>query len=592
MVDRRVADVSLASGVALVVLFALLVTAQSVVLILGGAVTPVVTMLSPVAVLAALWFVLGRSPVAVRVAAVAIACGAIALSVVVATLTTDRSWDGNTYHKLAVGALRAGWNPVWAPVEDWAGSADGGSFAVLLESDPEGLWIDAYPKATWLFGASLAQVTGSIESGKAFTLLMMIALFLVATGYLATRMRLWSAVLIGAVAAANPIAVTQVFTYYNDGLMGTVVLIAVVLLSTLVDPGWDPPLWWRRASPVALVSTVVVLANVKFTGLVHAGILGLVFLAWLCVRLRANRRAVWALAGTGLAGGAIALVVVGASSYLRNLVTEGNPLHPLFGRGTVDILTHFTPVSFVGRDPVSRFAISVLSTASNSVPPVADLKVPFTFTGGELHLFRSLDVRIGGWGVLFGGVLIVSVLLGVYLLIRFARTHRRHLHVFLLPIAAMAIGVVAVDGSWWARYTPHLVVVSLVVLVALAVSRARALCLALSVLVLANSALIGAVQVHEQWIQRQAGSLSQALSSAAEREGCIAVTAAERLMLADPPDPDAAMFGGAVLNALEADGRARVMTRDELLAREPGGSLVEFDSSGFIVIAIAPEPCG
>ena len=56
-------------------------------------------------------------------------------------------WDSNTYHKSAVGFFKNGWNPLRESAED---------FSIRYFSDENvcasAIWIDHYPKATWIMG--------------------------------------------------------------------------------------------------------------------------------------------------------------------------------------------------------------------------------------------------------------------------------------------------------------------------------------------------------------------------------------------------------------------------------------------------------
>ena len=549
-VRDRLADSSLVVGAGLVTLFAVLIVAHSVVLIAGGTVQPAVTVGVAVLVAAGVWFALRTQPVRARALSVGVFTVLIAISLAVAALSIDLSWDGNQYHKVAAATLGNGWNPVWQSGLDWNESAANPTY---LE-DEYARWNDFYTKATPLFGASLYQLTGHIETGKAFNLLAIFAVFLITAGYLARRIRPWQAITVAALAALNPVAVSQMFTYYVDGLVGNLILITIVLLSMLIDPDWHATAPWRTAYWVTLVSTFVVLANVKFTGLLYAGLFGLLYLIVLATRWRTAHRRFWQLTTAGAIAGVIAVFVVGASSYVRNTITQGNPLHPLIGPDAVDIITWNQPPEFIRMNAINRFVVANLSTSENDIRDIqADLKVPFTFTAEEVRVFEAFDVRIGGYGVWFGGILLLSLALGIYLLVRHHR-QRSLLPLYLLPLAGTLIGILATEGSWWARYTPHLVLLPLLVLTALFATGARVLPWLLAAALTINVAAIGLIQTRQQQAILQNPSIADVAHDLGD---CITFYPASYVQ--DTMD-------GTVFNVLEAVPDARLLTTDEFHA--------------------------
>ena len=65
------------------------------------------------------------------------------ISILIAGNTYDMTWDGNTYHKTAVGSLKNGWNPVYEKVEDF-NTEDGNEINIDNEEDNK-LWLNHYP---------------------------------------------------------------------------------------------------------------------------------------------------------------------------------------------------------------------------------------------------------------------------------------------------------------------------------------------------------------------------------------------------------------------------------------------------------------
>src|SRR5436309_1711495 len=79
-----------------------------------------------------------------------------------------------------------------------------------------------------------------------------------------TRRTLWVAVLVALCGAANPVTLTQLFTFYIDGQLAA--LFGCLLALTAC--------WLREPSPlvsIALLSALGLMIHVKLSGLVYAG---------------------------------------------------------------------------------------------------------------------------------------------------------------------------------------------------------------------------------------------------------------------------------------------------------------------------------
>lgn len=547
---KRLTEAALALGAAILGLISLVVTLHSAVFVLGGTVQPVTTAVATVGAFAGLWFVLVGWAPRRRAALLAALAGIFASAVVVARVTMDYSWDANNYHKMATGALSHGWNPVWQSVLEFT---QGLPTKWPLDAGTV-VWDDSYAKASWIFGASVYQVTGSIEAGKALGLLLIVALFLVAVGYLGRRFGLLRGAFLGFLLAFNPVAVNQVFSYYVDGSLGCLLVVLLLLFTMLLDPGWQPPRSWRLVYWPTVGAALIVLCNLKFTGLFYGGLVGIAYLGALLLRRQRNRAGVTALTIAGTVSGVIAVGLVGASSYIRNLMVHGNPLYPLVGAGHVDIVTGQRPVDFHGMSRLRQFAEANLSKSVNvggSELPTTP-KLPFSISPGERWEFHAVDVRLGGYGVWFGGILLVTALIFIWLVARHARGQREYLPIFLVPAIVMLVGVLAVDGSWWARYTPHLAAVPVMAIAALFALRVRLVPWLLAAVMVGNVAFIATAQIQQQVSFQPAPSIAERVSSVG---GCAVYT--------EGP------FAGALYNFVDAVPHLRVLTPEQFATYPP-----------------------
>jgi hypothetical protein len=354
-----------------------------------------------------------------------------AAAVGVAGATYDFSHDGQTYHQSAILQLLRGWDPGWgAPLSP-------------LESQHFGI-INSYAKGPWICAAALIALTGKIEQGKAFNLLLMAASFCLAwaalRGLLADA---WRGTILALVLALNPVSVVQALSYYVDGQLGSL-LLCMASLASLAVGGHRPAL-------VGLGAATLILVNVKLSGAAY-GILwtaAMIAVGYVAARGRGARAA----AGASALGLLLGVGLVGFNPYVTNLLRHGHPLHPVAGASAVDFMTTNMPADFQGRDRVARLVRSVFGESANPLPPASSrLKVPFRVSRREILQFERADVRVGGFGPLFGGAILLAA--GVLVLVLLVATPPVRLGL-ALPLV-LVVSTLAHPHGWWARYAPQL----------------------------------------------------------------------------------------------------------------------------------------
>lgn len=367
---------------------------------------------------------------------------AVASSALVAGAFFDRSWDGNTAHQPAVVLLAQGWDPLTHAHD-------------ISQSVGQRAAIEFYPKGPWIRDASLYLATGRLETGKAWNLVLFFAVFACWFALMLSLRpdRWWAAVLVGVLAACNPVSVAQAFTFMVDGQLASLFTVAAGLacLVLLRLRGWPVLL--------ALAASLVMLSTAKFTGLVYAAALalGLVVALLALVRDVPRRGAIIAVS----AAIAVAALGVGFNPYVLNTVEHGTPFYPIAGAGSVDIISNNAPASFDHLGSLQRLGVSLFSAATDPTGPdvralTPHLKVPFTVSLSELRPYLAPETHIAGFGPLFGGVLLLAVVgVGLALSDRWVRTRREAL--VLLGLTALVLVTVLVNPqAWWARYAPQL----------------------------------------------------------------------------------------------------------------------------------------
>ena len=349
----------------------------------------------------------------------------------------DLSWDGMSYHQEAIIHLANGWNPL---KQD------------LQESVIYSIFINNYPKASWIYAALLFKVTGSIESGKAYHLILMLAGFLIvlAAALRIKRVPLWLGVWFATLSAANPVILYQSLSYYVDGPMGaTLTAIAAVSLLLYLSPTKTLAALWIMLGVLAI--------NLKFTGVpyVIVGGAGLILVAAVGRHWSLAMRSVQALMITLFFG----IAIVGYNPYISNYIDHGHPFYPIFGDPPFDFgMRYQTPKGLQDGGRVQKMLTSLLSDSTNALEFTPELQA-FSLLPprGSITAFRTTDMRVGGWGPLFGRIVVVLGA-GLLLCLLVARP-LRYGGVVAGSLAIILVSVLVNPEAWWARYTPQLWVI-------------------------------------------------------------------------------------------------------------------------------------
>ena len=337
---------------------------------------------------------------------------AFALAAFLTSLLLDGGFDSRVYHAKAVWALLDGINPYWKPA-DW----------VTL----------TYPAAHWLLSSSLVLWTQIFGASFAFTLVAAFAAFLCARRFLATLPRLsrvWRNVL-AFLLAAHPVVSFCFFTHYSDGVLVSVLLsVFMLMLYFVFDEGSRMEDKRRRLrTAFCLVALLVLLVNIKATGLVFGSVLGVTALAY-GVRRAVSRKTLLRLAGLGSAAAILGIVLFGFYPYVTNTVKHHNPFHPAtpFDKQAnlkAEIIFEKFDPAFVNMSQYEQWWVSLFSKHGNPfwkhepLPPFSSLS-PFSFDYGYGSFFSGvllLSLTLvffvrhkGAWIVMIG--VVVSMILG------------------------------------------------------------------------------------------------------------------------------------------------------------------------------------
>lgn len=368
--------------------------------------------------------------------------------------TYDLTVDGNSYHKSAIAFIKNGWNPIYQSSREF--QKNNVDIVKIGDDSRVDIWIDHYPKATWIISAVIYNMTGNIESGKVINFIFSIMLLIISYNLLRKILDKKYASIISLLLVLNPIMISQFFSYYLDGLVGVLFLLEIFIL-LLINPKEKTNIWLF----ISLMSIISIFTNLKFTGLVFSGVIAAIYYFYWLIIYRKDKDIInifkrWTL--NFLIIFLVSILVVGLTSYVRNTVAKKNPLYPLIGKDKIDIITTMQPKSFVNKNMFEKFYISLFSKTEN-VTYFSDgpkLKLPIKVYKSEIDNLMIPDVRIGGFGPLFAMIFIFSLLIFIYSFIIIYKKDKKKIIYILLPLLSILISMILVKEIWWARYVPQL----------------------------------------------------------------------------------------------------------------------------------------
>lgn len=373
----------------------------------------------------------------------------IFVSALLSSLFFDISYDGRRYHQEAIINLANGWNPIYSDFKD----------------QNLGFIIDHYAaQGHWILAALIYQFTQNLESGKMFNILYIITSFcLLFSLLLQLRLMSWKkSLLISLLISLNPVTVAQMLTFYNDGQMSSLLIIQIALLG----------LYYLEDNPkrkfvlmMALATVMAILCNIKFTGLIYSGITMLFCIGALLLQKKYRNAFLCVLfCGVSFLYG---ILFIGYHPYVSNYIDQGNLFYPIMG-SDYDIMSHRMPDEFLNQNRIEKILYSWFSASQNNQTLMPSLKFPLSISRSEWAALRATDLRIGGFGPLFGGlmVLVLIMVIMIWKLNKKSYSLTKPVLFFGLVLSiALWFELLITNGGWWARYAPQFYIFPVVVFV-------------------------------------------------------------------------------------------------------------------------------
>ncbi len=368
---------------------------------------------------------------------VAFQCGLIVVSIFVSGILSqifwDYSWDGRNYHQEAIILLSSGWNPVFELPK----------FSLFNPT----LWIEHYPKFAEILSANFILLFNNIEFGKIINYLFSFSTFCLAF-YTFNKFK-GSNVLYNFIFAIlvilNPVSICQVASFCVDLLVYYMFANILLLFALKEKSEINNKLFIFLAT-----ANVVMLSNVKLGGLLYSLVL---LLGYFLYSLLNKKSEVLKPIATVVALSAILIVSSGINPYFTNIKQGHNPLYPILGEEKLDIITFNAPKAFENKNSLEKLFISLFSNTEHThffVDKEISFKIPFSVKNQTV--FNVSDMRIAGFGYLFGGILILIVFFTFFT--KFPKTPENKTLYFIMNLTFLTVFLN--PEAWWARYVPQL----------------------------------------------------------------------------------------------------------------------------------------
>lgn len=308
----------------------------------------------------------------------------------------DISYDGQAYHQEAIIQLDNGWNPFFTQIDE-------------VKANGLDVWLNHYPKGLWIMESVIYKWTGNIESSKALHIFFIFASFSLTLSSMLDIKRFHSgiALIIAAITAFNPISIYQSLSFYQDGILLSV-LICFFNIAFKIFHGS------RGIKIIPFIAVISIFVNIKLTALPYMVIFLAAYLGLMWVEEKVHLTI--QMLKVSVVAMLMAVCVIGFSPYMTNIVYKGHILYPAMGREAKNYIEGNIPENLYDDSPPARLFVSIFSRSDNSrgENSAAVLKWPFTYDEKELAAFRDTNAKEGGFGPLFSGAFLLSLAILAY----------------------------------------------------------------------------------------------------------------------------------------------------------------------------------
>ncbi len=367
------------------------------------------------------------------------------VSLLIANMFLDISYDGAWYHSIAILKISEGWNPIYE----------------LINSGEFGdEFINSYAcKGIWSFGASVYSFIGNINSTKIISSLVAFSVIFLSISIFGKLCKnKWQLILIiflSIFIGFNPIYIEQLWTNYIDSTLGLYTIFYVLLFISFYLKQTD---FTDKIFNILIISCIAIMTNTKLTGLyLAATFFGFYVLLKIFNDIKNKsfnfkwfKKMFW----TGFIGVTIAFVI-GINPFVTNVVRGHHILYPIFGSEKIEVMGENIPIAFRGKTNLEKLILANFSSTSNSIELVNNkFENPLDLDLINEYSNLSYDTRVCSFGTIFTLVLYILILS----LIIFARkiikgkSNKLLKGTFFLSCLFILLNAMIFSESWWGRY--------------------------------------------------------------------------------------------------------------------------------------------
>lgn len=356
----------------------------------------------------------------------------LALSYLFAISYYDVSWDGQGYHQEAIYLLKNGWNPVYE------------------ESNAYRVWVKHYQKGIEIIQSNIYFISNRIEAGKMINPLLMFSAFFVVLKFLRTLpLNHCFGWMLSFIIVFNPVVFTQVITYYVDANWYLTLLVSFVSLFIYFSNK-------EKEYLILFVLGSVAFCSIKFSSIPTFAVfsifaLGYYFFVYKRI-LTKPLLLIFALT-----------ILTNIHPFISNVKFGHHIFHPFYGTEKIDIINANIPKLLLNHNRVERLMISLFSKSTIYRDGAISDTVLYPFQIKKDYLFVQHDTILGGFGFLFSGVLVLSLFLFIYLMV--GKMNRKNKIILLLVLGSIALSVMINPANWWARLSPQIWLLPIVIIV-------------------------------------------------------------------------------------------------------------------------------
>ena len=426
----------------------------------------------------------------IKVFSIVISILVVLLSVNINGKYYDIQWDSNQYHKDAIGALKSGWNPVYDNYIDFYRDSSYRDMDIIGDKvqTSHGLWQTYYAKGAWYVDANFYYVLNDIESAKVFNILSLYICLILSFDFLVSITdRKVLSIILAIIYSLSPVVIVELFNCYNDGALSSILLCLIIEFIQFIRLN-------EKKYLVTFFSLMIVCCNIKFTGLAYAGVICVPLYLLYLYKNKQNLKKVIKPTVIMALSVIVSVVVAGFQPYVTNLIEKGNPLYPLAGKDKVDIISYNQPPLYNDLGTLQKFNWSIFSKTANinqiSKKPL-ELKFPLFVYDEELTALQKNDLRIGGFGPLFSGIFVLSLVIIVVSFALDLYNKKYDIVMYGIPLmVSFLLLIFIISDSWWARYTPYVYYITLLAATVLALKNVKICNVFLSILLMIFSIII------------------------------------------------------------------------------------------------------